>query len=252
VSRALRGLAAALAYYTILPIGSAAREGIPELGTLAWLPLIGALVGAIAGWGGYAVSLWLHAPWGFVVAWALAIGLTGAIHLDGFLDCCDGLLASVPPQRRLEILKDPCHGTFAIAGMALASVFWLAALAAISPARYPIVLAFSAAAARFAAIAQARLFPYARPGGPTQALASSASAPALLANVLFAEILAWFVTPWALVIAPAATLCAWLAAWWASRRLGGGLTGDVYGALVVASEVTILVALSLYSPWASE
>ena len=34
---------------------------------------------------------------------------------------------------------------------------------------------------------------------------------------------------------------AWLGAWWASRRLGGGITGDVVGALIMLCEVAALL-----------
>lgn len=239
----LRGLGDALAYYTILPVGRFAGDAPPGVRALEWLPAIGAVVGAIAGFGGYAVDRWLHAPWAFVVAWALALGLTGAIHADGFLDACDGLFASVSPQRRLEILKDVRHGSFALVGMAVAAAFWLAALAAISPARYPLVLAFSGAAARLAATTQAWIFPYARSGGMRDTFAAHPSALSLILNAALVEGLGWFVAPWALVALPLAVLWAWLAAAWASRRLGGAITGDVYGALIVATEIPLLLAL---------
>jgi cobalamin synthase len=73
-----------------------------------------------------------------------------------------------------------------------------------------------------------------------------ASRPSLLAfalNAAFVEALAWAVTPWALVLPPLAVLAAWGGARWASRRLGGVLTGDVYGALIVTTEVPMLLAI---------
>ena len=57
------------------------------------------------------------------------------------------------------------------------------------------------------------------------------------------EAIAWFVTPWAAALAPAAIAAAWIGAAWSSRRLGGGLTGDVYGGLIVTIEVLLLLAL---------
>ncbi len=246
MSRTLRGLTAALAYFTVIPAGRSANEEGPGPESLAWLPPIGAIVGAVAGFGGFAAYVWLHAPWPFVVAWALGIGLTGAIHIDGFLDACDGLFCSAPAERRLEILKDVRHGSFAVVGMALAAAFWLAALAAISPARFPIVLAFSGAASRLAAVAQASFFPYARSAGSTmRAFTRRPNVVALLLDAVLVEVLAWFVAPWALAIAPIACIAAWCAARWASGRLGGGLTGDVYGALIVATEIGVLFVVGL-------
>ena len=46
--------------------------------------------------------------------------------------------------------------------------------------------------------------------------------------------------PWGLLAMGAALAIVWGLGWWAARRLGGGLTGDVYGA---ASEIAEVVAL---------
>jgi adenosylcobinamide-GDP ribazoletransferase len=247
VSSGWRGLGSAIAYYTVVPAGRFASDEAPDAASLAWLPPIGAVTGAIAGLTGWAAFRWLHVPWSFVLAWAVAVGLTGAVHVDGFLDACDGLLATTSPQRRLEILKDPRHGTFAVVAMAVAAAFWLAALAAIAPWRYPLVLAFSGAVARLAVMPNAWLFPYARPGaGVSRTFASLPSVVALVPGFLLVEALAWFVAPWALVVAPVAALFAWIGAKWSSHRLGGGLTGDVYGALIVATEVLVLLAIGIH------
>ena len=45
--------------------------------------------------------------------------LSGGLHLDGWADCCDGLLNASAPARRLEIMKDPRLGTFGGAGLVL-------------------------------------------------------------------------------------------------------------------------------------
>lgn len=240
----MRGLAAAFAYYTVVPVGRFAADEPPDVTAFEWLPVVGAFVGALAGLAAFAAFHWLHVSWSFVLAWALAFGLTGAIHLDGFLDACDALFASVAPQRRLEILKDVHHGTFAIVGMAIIAAFAVAALAAIAPARYPLVLAFTGAAARLAVIPQAWLFPYARSNGMARTFASPPSVIPVVLSLALVEILAWFVAPWAIVLAPLALACAWIGATWSSRRLGGALTGDLYGALIVAIEVLLLLAVS--------
>ena len=45
---------------------------------------------------------------------------------------------------------------------------------------------------------------------------------------------------WGLLALGASLAIVWAFGWWAARRLGGGLTGDVYGA---ASEIAEVVAL---------
>lgn len=201
-------------------------------------------IGTIAGIAGWLCAAYLHVAWAFVVAWAVGVVLTGAVHIDGFLDACDGLFVSAPPHRRREILKDPHHGTFAVVGMALLTAFSLAALATIPATRYPLLLAFSAAAARLTAIPNAWIFAYAPSGGMMQTFAKRPSPVAFAATFVLVELLAWFIAPSALAIAPVVIAIALAGGWWSSRRLGGGLTGDVYGALIVVSEVLVLLSVS--------
>ena len=199
--------------------------------------MVGAVVGALAGGIGYAAFAMLHVSWAFAVAWAAAIGLTGAIHVDGFLDACDGLAGDGDPQRRLEIMKDPRHGTFAVVGMAVLTAFWLIALAPVPPERLPLVMAWSGALARLAVVPNAWAFPYARGGAMSATFATRPSYVLFALSFAMVEALAWFVALLALLIAPVAIVIALIGGVWALWRLGGGLTGDVDGAIVVKLEV---------------
>src|SRR5205807_1735228 len=51
-----------------------------------------------------------------LLAWVLA---TGALHLDGFLDSCDGLFGAQLPEKRLRIMMDERVGAFAVVGASL-------------------------------------------------------------------------------------------------------------------------------------
>ena len=178
------------------------------------------------------------------VAFALTIVLSGAIHLDGFLDCCDALFAPVSPARRLEILKDPRHGSFALAGLAVVAALWLAALGAIAPARLPATLAFCAALARWAVLPNAFFVPYAR----ETVSRAFATRPALWAIVFEGALLlaaAFWFGAWTWVLVPIALANALLAATLVRRAFGGGLVGDAYGFLIVCLEVALLCVLPL-------
>lgn len=243
--RAWRALVAAFATFSALPLGRLASHDAPDALALSFLPLVGAVTGALAGYAGFAAFAWLHLGWSFVIAWAAGIALTGAIHLDGFLDCCDALFASAPVRRRLEIMRDPHHGSFAVVGMALLTVFWLAALAPIAPSALPLVLAYSAATARLAAVANAWFFGYEPGGSMVRAFAQRPNVPLLAAWFALVEVLAYAIGLRATIVAPVAIAVTLAAGAWAGRRLGGVLTGDVYGALTVSAEVGVLVLLCL-------
>ncbi len=210
--------------------------------TLAWLPLVGAVTGLLAGTAGWAISLVLPAL-GPAVAFAAAVVLTGAIHIDGFLDSCDALLATVSRERRLEIFRDPHHGTYALAGLAVVVPLWLGALAQIPPDRLPLAMAFAGGTARCAAVLNAYRLPYARTDGSATAFERRPSPVILGAATLPALVCAWMEPRWIPLIVPAAALALGIGAF-AARRLGGGITGDVYGAAIVLAEVLTLAGIA--------
>jgi adenosylcobinamide-GDP ribazoletransferase len=247
VKRALAAAAAALSYFTILPVPA---QSAPDAYALSFLPLVGALVGALAGAAGYGAWLLTHSIlWCALVAWIVSIAVSGAIHLDGFLDCCDGVLASTSVQRRLEILRDPAHGTYALVGMAMLSAVWIAGLSMLPPMRLPLALAFIESLARLAAVLNAWWQPYARPA-VTPAFSARPSVPVVLIGAAVTLGFGWALQPNALVAVAVAIALAALMSVWIARRLGGGLTGDCYGALVCLNIVITLplVAAMLRSP----
>ena len=229
----------AFGHFSILPAGGSTP---PDRTALAYLPFVGAVTAALAGALGWLVALRAPAYAG-IAAWIAALVLTGAIHFDGFLDACDGLFATTTPARRLEIMRDPRHGTFAIAGAIAISLLWIRALDTIAPAALPLTMAFAATVARLAAIANAWRIAYASSGTLVRAFDKSPPLLPLIVATMFACALGWWLGPRTLVLIPAAVVLSVLVGWWASRRLANAITGDVYGAIVVVTEVAILMAL---------
>ncbi|MBE6989478.1 MAG: adenosylcobinamide-GDP ribazoletransferase [Ruminococcaceae bacterium] len=87
---------------------------------LLFLPVVGLEIGAIwyaAAW--LVAQLSLPVPIAALLLCACPYGLTGAIHLDGFMDVVDAVRSCAAPERRREILKDPHVGSFAAIGCAL-------------------------------------------------------------------------------------------------------------------------------------
>ncbi len=236
----------AFSYFSVLPVGVA---GAPRAAALAWLPLVGAVTGGVAGGIAQLAQHRFGHPVAVALAFGLSIALTGAIHVDGLLDAADALGASVPPARRLEILKDPHHGTFAVVTLAVASAFWLAALAALDPARLALGVAAAAAAARWSVVWLAFGEPYGTAGATAQAgtLAGARAARppwavmTLMTLLVFG--LAYAVRPPWTAAAPLAGLLVLFGAPFARRGLGGRLNGDLYGAGIVIAEILVLLAL---------
>jgi adenosylcobinamide-GDP ribazoletransferase len=235
-----RALRSAFAYFSIIPVG---RTDDPDGRAVAWLPLVGAALGALAGTAALGASrIGPHAI-AVAIAFGATIVLTGAIHLDGFLDGCDAVFASVSPQRRLEILKDPRHGTFALAGLAVLMPLWLAALWTLAPPTYPLALAFAAACSRWSAVVHAVRAPVLRPGATTSALAKPPPLATLaLCAILVVALAVPFAWRGAAAVAAAAIVAA-AALSWSRVRFGGHLAGDAYGFAIVLAEVAVLLVL---------
>jgi adenosylcobinamide-GDP ribazoletransferase len=234
----LRTLTAAFAYFTIFPVTD--RDGAaPVAAAFSYLPAIGIIVGGVAGLGAYGLALIGWTPFAITAAFALPVVLTGALHVDGFLDSCDALFACVEREQRLRIMKEPTHGTFAIAYFAVLVAIWIAALTMLPAHAYPAVLAFAGGTARWSSALNVPRYSYAGSEG--------FSSVALLVNGVVLVALSFFVGRWAWIALVLVALGSLGAARFAAGRLEGKLTGDVFGALIVVGEVATLTAcVALY------
>ena len=105
----------AFAMYSKIPMPKPDWEAEKMKYVMAFLPLVGAAVGAVF-WGFGALCAYLSLPGLFRAAGLTAIPIlvTGGIHMDGYLDTSDALASCQERERKLEILKDSHTGAFAI------------------------------------------------------------------------------------------------------------------------------------------
>ena len=107
---------------------------------LACLPLVGVVVGAV--WALCAWLTWyLPHPLGAALCAAAPWLVTGFLHLDGFMDVCDGILSRRDLETRRRILKDSHCGAFAVICMVLlAMTQWSAFLSMETAPLLPLAL----------------------------------------------------------------------------------------------------------------
>jgi adenosylcobinamide-GDP ribazoletransferase len=208
----------------------------------AYFALVGVLVGfAVAGldW-----ALLKVLPGELTAAIAVAAGLiiTGAMHLDGLADSADGILGGWNPERRLAIMKDPTLGTFGAATILCAVlVRWTAVTALAGPARFG-ALALAPVAGRAGALFLLKAFPYARREGLGERYIQRDVVALVFGHMVTAGMAYLLAGPVGLIIAAIGWIVALSLGYLASRKLDGGLTGDVYGAAVELAEVAVLIA----------
>jgi len=90
----------------------------------ACLPGVGLIIGAIWLLTAYLCRVFsVHPALAAAFVTAMPSLVTGAIHIDGFMDTSDAVLSWRPLEKRLEILKDPHVGSFAVISLAALSLF---------------------------------------------------------------------------------------------------------------------------------
>ena len=233
----------ALGFLTILP-SPAADWSEEEFGrSSVWYPLAGAILGlAAAGFLWFAQRFFPNNTAAVLttIFWAV---LTGGLHLDGFSDCCDGFFASVTAEKRLQIMKDPHHGTFAVLGLVLLICCKIACIANLSGENYFLLFPLAACLGRMSILAIIRL-PLANPNGMAASLKKNVPANSLWAGaavpLLLAVSLRWIGL--ALILTAGLTV-------FAVGRLAlvkiHGINGDVLGMSVELTETVVLLAASL-------
>ena len=111
---------------------------------LAKLPVIGLIAGFLAFLLSYILNS-LHVPIS-VSAFFLTLytfGISGFMHADGFMDCCDAILSRRDLAERQRILKDSRVGAFAVISMILMALGTFSAFFAIQERMFSYSVAVS-------------------------------------------------------------------------------------------------------------
>jgi adenosylcobinamide-GDP ribazoletransferase len=216
---------------------------------LACFPLIGLLIGAIWTLAAWLVGL-LHGLglFGAVLLAFLPYLLTGFIHLDGFMDCCDAILSRRDLPERQRILKDSHVGSFAVicVGMLLLSAFALMLTADLTGSRALLLLFLPLASRCPSALAVMSLEPMGTSGyagdfrkGVT--LNHKAAVGIMLLVALILPPILWGLGG---LCTAAAAVGAVLCILHGRKQLGG-MSGDISGLAVTVGEFCGLLVLAL-------
>lgn len=238
----------AVRFFTILPVGAAQGEMTPDWLTrcLKYSPLVGVGIGLVS------AAVWLVASeiWGGTIAALLAvavsIAITGALHEDGLADTIDGFGGGWSVEKRLAIMKDSRIGTYGVLALGLGVALRVAALAVLAPwAGVAVLIAVHAAARAAPAVVMTKL----TYSGDVAAMKVPyiQSAPRADELLLILVVTAAAAVPLALLsvgsvaagLLGGAALVAALAMW--ARRLIGGYTGDVLGGIEQVFEIGFLL-----------
>ncbi len=235
------GFWAALQFLTIFPTPLRDKVTAETSGqSLTYFPLVGLILGAILLGLNYALNLILPASVAYALLIIVLVILTGAHHLDGFIDTCDGVIAGKSKEERLAIMSDSKVGTFGIAGIILLLLLKYVSLSS-APALQALLL--MPTLSRWTMVTCIFTFPYAKSSGMGLAFKQGATWQRLAIATAIALIAAIALLKWWGLALMAAL---WLITFGISshfRSRLGGLTGDNYGTINEIAEVLVLLLL---------
>jgi adenosylcobinamide-GDP ribazoletransferase len=131
----------------------------------AFFPLVGLVLGGILAGLNWVFNLFLPAGVVDILLIIALVALTGAMHLDGFADTCDGMAGHKPVEKRWEVMHDSRTGAFGVVGIALLLITKYVALTNIPASLMTAALLFVPVASRWAMVYAIFCFRYARPQG---------------------------------------------------------------------------------------
>jgi adenosylcobinamide-GDP ribazoletransferase len=185
------------------------------------------------------------------LAVALMVILTGAMAEDALADSADGLFGAQDIEERLAIMKDSRHGTYGVCAIVLLLILRVAAIGSVpNPLEAAGIWLAATLMSRSGALWLTRALPAARSGG-SAATVGRVSLRSFVIGSVFAVILSFVLAGFAvgvLGLVAAYGLCGLVLWGWIAlcRRLIGGQTGDLIGALQALLEIAALSAFMIF------
>lgn len=247
----MKSLIIAFSMYSKIPMPHVEWDEKSMKYVFCFFPLVGVIEGLIIYFiGGFLLSMKVSALLRGCIFSVLPILFTGGIHMDGFLDTCDGLSSYQSKERRLEILKDSNSGAFAIIGglvyMTL-SIGFGSEINVEALKLLPVIYVLSRAFTGLSVIG----FKQARKKGLAFSFSEGAEKK-LVGFVLLIYILATVIT--GICISPvkgvaivAAAVAAFIYHYYNCMSNFGGITGDLAGYFLEIAELLMLIVLVICS-----
>ncbi len=242
----LKSLLTAFRFLTILPLRVKIEESDELLASsMTFFPLVGLFIGGFL-FLTYQISSILFSP--LLVNALVLLGwvfITGALHLDGFMDTIDGLSGGKTKEERLKIMQDPSSGAKGTVGLVGLMGLKFLLLLEIEPFLKTGTLLLTPVVGRWSMVTAAYLAPYARMEGLGKAFITRKGEGTIFWASLTVALLGLviFKFPFLYIIGVCLGITYLSTLYFKSRM--GGITGDTLGALNEIIELTAL--FSIYS-----
>ena len=236
-------VAVALAMFSALPVPQFDWNEKNMRYALCAFPLVGVICGALWCLCGALPLPDAAQTAGFCL---IPVWVTGGIHLDGYADTCDALSSYGDTAKKLEILKDPHCGAFAVIRLCSYFIAYLALCVCVRfTPRVGVLWTLALVGERALSGLAVAAFPMAKNTGLAHTFATAADKTnvrlvlTVLCVLLGAALVA--LDGWALVLAACAVFVRY---YHAAKNQFGGTTGDLAGWFLQKCEIWMLAALA--------
>jgi adenosylcobinamide-GDP ribazoletransferase len=235
----------AMQFLTIIPLPFDTRCQKEDLGrATACFPLVGLTIGCQLVGLNWLIEPWLSRPLTAALLITVLAAVTGALHLDGLADVCDGLAARGDRVRFLAIMKDSNVGAIGAVGLVLALLLkWQALVAVPAGITWQALLLFPTLG-RFAQVLAMAGAKHARQDGLGATIIQGMATRHLLVALCITVAACLLLLPVKGTIALATVFAVTLIVKGYFQNRLGGLTGDIVGFGSELSEIVALIVLS--------
>lgn len=218
---------------------------------LLFFPWIGAVIGGLEiAW--YRLAGYLGV--GKILSVALAVFLplfvTGGFHMDGFMDTKDALSSYQGKEKKLEILKDPHIGAFAVIHLLSYLLLALGFASVIEGTKAVVAVSAAFFLSRCLSGLSVIHFPGAKKEGSLYTEADTSGAKVvsigLVIQMLLVVTALFIYSGMNGILVTAACLLMFLYYYLMSRRQFGGITGDLAGYFVCMAELWSVIVVGIY------
>ncbi len=245
----MKAFIAAVQFLTIVPLSKDLRATNETLGnSTAYFPLVGFLIGILLFIYNEVLSLFLPLQVGCILIIALLIVLTGAIHLDGFVDTLDGLAGGRDKATTLEIMKDSRIGAIGVIGVVVLLLVKYASMVNIPRGFLWKALLLMPVIGRWSMAQLCYFSKYARENGAARPFVGAGSKRgAIFAAILTLTVLAVFLGFKGIGIGILLSLFTHVFRAFFYHKIGG-VTGDIIGGANELNEVLFLILMLTFYP----
>lgn len=229
----------ALQFLTIFPVKIKEAQNTDFGKSLIFFPIVGLFIGVILALTNFMFNF-LPPPVKAVLILSASIIVSGALHLDGFADTCDGLYGNKTKEEALAIMKDSGIGAMAAIGLILLLIAKFSILTAVVQQNLWKLLIAMPVFSRWMQVFACFFSTYARTEGKAKYFVESAGKKELLTAAFFT--LAVLITLLKLkgVFLFIITMIPLLIFIKYVKKRINGMTGDTIGATAEIAEVLIL------------